>query len=73
MNLITLKTFDSPIEAHLYRTILENEGISCEVFDEMTLGLNPFFNMAGGGVKLMIAEEDLEEASVIIRRIESTT
>jgi hypothetical protein len=71
MNLITLKTFDNPIEAHLYRTILENEGIACEVFDEMTLGLNPFYNMAGGGVKLKIAEEDLEEATVILQKMES--
>jgi hypothetical protein len=72
VNLITLKTFDNPIEAHLYRTVLENEGIPCEIFGEMTLGLTPFYNMPGGGVQLKVAEEDLEEATVIIQSMAST-
>ncbi len=71
MNLITLKTFDNPVEAHLFRTVLENEGIPCEIFDELMVGLNPLYNITVGGVKLKIRESDLEAALEIINRVEA--
>ncbi|MHB1279582.1 MAG: putative signal transducing protein [Bacteroidia bacterium] len=66
MNLITLKTFDNPIEAHLFRTVLENEGIPCKIFDELMVGLNPLYTITVGGVKLKIRETDLEAALEIL-------
>jgi len=62
MGLITIKTFPNAIEAHLLRTKLESEGIPCFVFDENIIGMNPFFNIAVGGVKLKI--DDRDEARV---------
>lgn len=71
MNLITLKTFDNPMEAHLFRTVLENEGIPCEIFDELMVGLNPLYNITVGGVKLKIRDSDLEAAMEILNRNEA--
>ena len=60
--MITLKTFDNSIDAHLLKTKLESEGISCVLFDENIVSLDPLYNMAVGGIKLRIAENDQEKA-----------
>lgn len=70
--MITLKTFDNSIDAHLLKTKLESEGISCFLFDENIVSLDPLYNMAVGGIKLRIAETDQEKAIQIIRQIETT-
>jgi Putative prokaryotic signal transducing protein len=72
MELITIKTFDGAIEAHILRTRLESEGIQCFIFDENTVTMNPLFNFAVGGIKLKINESDREKALEIIESIEET-
>jgi len=71
VKLINIKSFDNPVEAHLYRTILEDEGIHCEIFDELTVGLNPLYNITLGGIRLMISDADAERASLLLQEIES--
>jgi len=71
VNLINIKSFDNPVEAHLFRTILEDEGIRCEIFDELTVGLNPLYNITVGGIRLMIAEADVERAALLLKEVGS--
>lgn len=72
MSLVTIRTFDNPLEAHLFRTVLENEGVSCEVFDEIMVGLNPLNNITLGGVKLKVTEDQLEQALSILQKVEES-
>ena len=70
MKLITLQTFESPIDAHLLKSTLESEGITCVIFDENVVGLNPLYNVAVGGIKLKVVETDITKA---IEILEATT
>jgi hypothetical protein len=70
MELITLKTFHNPIDAHLFKTRLESEGILCFLFDENMVSLNPFYNYMMGGIKLKINKLDLERVEEILRDTE---
>jgi DNA-directed RNA polymerase subunit RPC12/RpoP len=72
MQLITLKTFDNPIDAHLLKSKLESEGLAVYIFDEHINSLNPLYNIATGGIKLKISEGDMDAALQIIRDIESS-
>ncbi|HMR20454.1 MAG TPA: DUF2007 domain-containing protein [Sphingobacterium sp.] len=71
MKLITVKTFDNAIDAHLLKTKLESEGIPVYIFDENINTLNPLYNMATGGIKLKISEADVDQAVEIIQDIEN--
>lgn len=71
MEIVTLKVFDNPMEAHLLKTKLESEGIRCFLQDENIVSLNPLYNYAVGGIKLNIRFADLEMANQIIQEIEN--
>jgi hypothetical protein len=71
MSLITIKTFENAVEAHLLRLKLENEGIQCFLVDENTVSLNPLFNIAIGGIKLRIDESDEAKAQELIAEMEN--
>ena len=66
MELITIKTFDNSIDAHLLRIELENEGIECYIYDEHTVTVFPLYSNAVGGVKVKILKTDLERARNIV-------
>ncbi|MEO0333074.1 MAG: DUF2007 domain-containing protein, partial [Bacteroidota bacterium] len=46
-----------------------NENITCFLFDENIVELNPLYNITVGGVKLKIDKADLDEATTIIEEI----
>lgn len=72
MALITFMTFNTAIDARILMARLESEGIECILFDEHTVGTNPLLNFAVGGIKLKIHEEDLQQATRIVKEINST-
>ncbi|MFT5860192.1 MAG: hypothetical protein ACI865_002300 [Flavobacteriaceae bacterium] len=72
MDLVTIKTFDGAIEAHILQARLEGEGIKCFIFDENIVTMNPLFNFAVGGIKLKINRSDGEKALSIIQEINET-
>ncbi|MFV0154932.1 DUF2007 domain-containing protein [Empedobacter falsenii] len=72
MKLITLKTFETPIEAHILRSKLESENIDAFVFDEHSVGINQFLSNAIGGVKVKIKEEDTARAMKVLDEINAT-
>ncbi len=67
-----LKTFDNPIEAHLLKTKLESEGIHCVLIDENIVSLDPLYNIAVGGIKLMVPLESFVEAKNVVAEINHT-
>src|SRR5687767_8025040 len=72
MALITVKTFDNSIDAHLLKSKFESEGIVCYLFDENTVSVNPLYNITVGGIKLKINEADLEKAQQIYAEIQAS-
>jgi len=72
MGLITFKTFDNSIDAHILKIKLESEGITCFLFDEHMVSVNPLYSQLIGGIKLKINEEDLTHASNIVHELEQT-
>jgi len=64
--LITIAEFGSPIEAHLMRIRLEEEGIECFIIDEL---IPLWFAPIGTGdfsVKLQVQESDKDRALQIL-------
>ena len=70
MELVTLKTFESAIDAHILRSKLSSEGITAFIFDENIMTLNPLYNIMVGGIKLKVSEADLEKATEIVHSID---
>lgn len=54
----------------MLRSKLESEGITCFLFDENIISLNPLYNVTVGGIKLRIIESDIEKTQEIIAEIE---
>ncbi len=65
--LLTLASFTDVMEAKIAQAMLEAEGISCVVQDENIIAMNWMFSAAVGGVKLMVRESDMAEASMLLR------
>ncbi|MGB2153690.1 MAG: putative signal transducing protein [Flavobacteriaceae bacterium] len=72
MELVTVRTFDNSIQAHLLKSKLESEGITCYLFDENIVGLNPLYNITVGGIKLKINKFDMDKASLIIQELDQS-
>jgi hypothetical protein len=73
MVLVTLKTYDTPVEAHLLKTKLESVGIPSVLKDENMSSLYPFYSVMGdGAVKLQIHPKDLDRAQKLICEIEES-
>ena len=58
----TIATFSKPEEAHLFRTRLEAAGIPAFVQDEHLIQMDWLYSNAIGGVRVQIADEDLDAA-----------
>jgi len=71
VGLITLKTFDSSVDAHLLRVQLESEGINCFIFDEHMITLNPLNNILLGVIKLKINDVDFNKAKEILEELDN--
>lgn len=71
MELITIKTFDNSIDLHIVKARLESEGVTCFIFDENIVSLNPLYNITVGGIKLKVREEDVSKAIAVLREIEA--
>jgi rubredoxin len=67
--LITFKTFENPVDAHILKSRLEDSGIEVVLHDENMLSLNVMYNLTLGGIKLKIREEDVKKALEIFHSI----
>ena len=59
-------SFTYPHEAQLAKAKLESEGIETIINDELTAQVNNFYSNAIGGVKLLVRDKDLEEATKLM-------
>jgi hypothetical protein len=61
-----LAAFDNYVEAHIVQSRLEDQGIRCWLKDEHTMTITPMLDFALGGIKLMVAEPQLERAKEVL-------
>lgn len=66
MKFVLLCSFDNYIPAHIALSRLKEEFINCYLQDEYSVTIDPFLSNAIGGIKLMVAETQLERAREIL-------
>ena len=71
MNFIPLRSFDNYVDAHIIMGRLNEEGINCWLKDENIATITAFLSNAMGGIKLMVAESQIERATEILHATES--
>ena len=57
-----------PTQAHMVQGYLESESIDTMLKDELTSQVNNLYSNAVGGVKVMVREEDYENAQKILQK-----
>jgi hypothetical protein len=66
MKFVAVRSYDNYIPAHIMLGVLKEEFISCYLQDEYTVTIDPLLSNAIGGIKLMVAEPQVERALEII-------
>lgn len=66
MKFILLTSFDNYISAHIALGRLKEEFVNCYLQDEYTVTIDPLLSNAIGGIKLMVAETQVERALEIL-------
>jgi putative signal transducing protein len=67
----TIAHYIDPIEAHLARGRLLSEGIDAHLGDEHLAVANWEWRLAVGGVKLRVADRDVERARCVLRSLDA--
>ena len=70
MNLIKVRSFDNYFLANITLTKLQSGGIECYLKDENTVVMDPILSGAIGGIKLVVKEEDAEEAKKLLQQFD---
>jgi len=68
MNFVIAAVFDNYINAHLTLGRLQEDNINCWLKDENTVTIDPILTNAVGGIKLMVAESQIERALALINK-----
>lgn len=64
--LVTVAAFNTPLEAHMVRSVLEGEGIQSVLFNEQIAGVHLPLAAATGGVQVRVLASDVERAEAIL-------
>ena len=59
---IEIRSYDNYIYAHIVLNKLQDAGINCHLKDEYTITIDPLLSPALGGIKVMVAESQVERA-----------
>ena len=70
MQPVAIKTFDNYFSANIVQTKLQNDGIVSFLKDEYSATINPIYNNAIGGIKLMVDIHDVAIASDFLLQYE---
>lgn len=66
MELVTLKIFNTEIEAEMLKIFLETSGVETFVFGNILANTYSLFNTTSGGVQLKVSENDFEKANELV-------
>ena len=65
---VTIARFRGLLEASLAKSLLDSAEISCFLLDDNMVRMDWFFSDGLGGVRLQVAEEDVEDALEVLRQ-----
>ncbi|WP_221268982.1 putative signal transducing protein [Mucilaginibacter sp. X5P1] len=68
--IVTFESYNDPMLAEIIKGRLEANGIDCYIADNNTIGMNPLYTQALGGVKLKIFEHDFKTCQLILAQNE---
>ncbi len=71
MKFIEVWSYDNYVPAHIALGRLKEEGMECWLKDENTVTIGPILTNAVGGIKLMVAEADAENAWKLLKRLQN--
>ncbi|MEH3111746.1 putative signal transducing protein [Pedobacter terrae] len=63
---VVYSTFYNPMEANIIKAKLEDSGFACFLADENVSTIQPLYNQAIGGVKLIVFERDVEAINALL-------
>jgi DNA-directed RNA polymerase subunit RPC12/RpoP len=66
MDFVLLQSFTNYIDAHIVLGRLQEEDIDCWLKDENVVTINPIWTNATGGIKLMVAQNQLQKAQSLL-------
>lgn len=66
MIFVPIRAYDNYITASIELSLLKESGILCHLKDEFTLTIDPFLSPALGGMKLMVAQEEVSWAQQLL-------
>ena len=66
MELVTLKIFNTEIEAEMLKIFLETSGVETFVFGNILANTYNLFNTTSGGVQLKVSENDFDKANELV-------
>ena len=68
MELVTVKIFNTEIEAELAKAYLESQNLESFTFGNVLANTYNLFNTTSGGVQLKVSEENFEEATRLLQQ-----
>ena len=71
MSFTVIRGYDNYIFANMQLGLLQEQGINCHLKDELTITIDPLLSPALGGMKLMVANPQVERAEEILRNAEN--
>ncbi len=66
MSFVCIRQYNTYIPAHIALGKLRESGIEAHLKDEHTITIDPLLNLALGGIKLLVPNEQVEEAERIL-------
>ena len=70
MDFIPIQSFDNYIEAQMVLGRMGEEGINCWLKDENVVTIIPILSNAVGGIKLMVADDQIEKAVELLNYLQ---
>ncbi|HMD00934.1 MAG TPA: DUF2007 domain-containing protein [Ferruginibacter sp.] len=71
MNFVKIASYDNYLSANMTLGMLEENNINCHLKDENIVTIDPLLNPALGGIKLMVAETQVDRAIELIKQAEA--
>jgi hypothetical protein len=68
MEFVPVDAYNNYIDANIILGRLQEEDIECWLKDENTLTIMPIWNQATGGIRIMVAKEDVEKTLKLLNQ-----
>lgn len=67
MSFQQIRAYDNYLHANLTLGMLQEAGINCHLKDEYSITIDPLLSPALGGIKLMVLEDDVQRAILLLQ------